>query len=212
MTRNQGREIRLGAALYACVLLGIGAGPASHLNAQGLKISSPEALDRLTQRLRPGQSVFAPDLEPDGPVVIHIDLSRQVLTVYRNGVPIGVSTISSGKRGFGTPTGTFTILMKDVKHHSNKYYNASMPYTQRFTEDGAALHAGGVPGYPESHGCVHLPLGFARQLYQITSIGETVIVEGNAARKVKTTAVRASPVLPMSWAGPRGRRWWTTSS
>jgi hypothetical protein len=227
MTRTQSREMRLGSVLYACVLFATGVGPVSRMHAQGLKVSSGDQLDRLTQRLRPGQAVFAPNIEPEGSIVIHIDLTRQVLTVYRNGIPIGVSTISSGRRGYGTPTGTFSILMKDVKHRSNKYYNAPMPYTQRFTEDGAAMHAGGVPGYPESHGCVHLPLGFARQLYGITSIGETVIVEGNAFSRRKTfkpppptpppTQPTASPTpptappttppaLPISGDSPPSRR------
>ena len=216
MTRTQGREMGLGAVLYACVLAAC-VGPVRQIYAQGLKVASSDQLEHLTQRLRPGQAVLAPNIEPDGSVVIHIDLTRQVLTVYRNGVVIGVSTISSGRRGYGTPTGTFSILMKDVKHRSNKYYNAPMPYTQRFTEDGAAIHAGGVPGYPESHGCVHLPLGFARQLYSITSIGETVIVEGNAfgarrrgkpakARPQEPPPADSTPaVVPMSSNPPRVR-------
>ena len=103
MTRTQSREMRLGSLLYACVLFATGVGPVPRMHAQGLKVSSGDQLDRLTQRLRPGQAVFAPNIEPEGSIVIHIDLTRQVLTVFRNGVPIGVSTISSGRRGYGTP-------------------------------------------------------------------------------------------------------------
>ncbi len=154
--------------------------PASVL-AQGMTASSPIELARTADALKPGQWVWAPQVAPLGPVLIYIDLSHQVATIYRNGVRIGVSTISSGKKGFETPTGVFTILQKNVTHHSNAYDNASMPYQERLTWDGVALHAGGLPGYPESHGCVHLPYALARELFKITSLGATVIVdEGNA--------------------------------
>lgn len=150
--------------------------------AQGSTVSSPAELARQASSLKPGQWVWAPSIAPVGPVLVYVDLSRQLATVYRNGVRIGVSTISSGKPGHETPDGVFTILQKDATHHSSKYNNAPMPYQERLTWDGVALHAGGLPGYPESHGCVHLPLAFAKLLFGITDMGGTVIVAGKAGQ------------------------------
>ncbi len=96
--------------------------------------------------LKPGEFVWHPGIAPAGPIVVIVSLDDQLAFVYRNGVEIGYSTVSSGKSGHDTPTGVFTILQKDRDHHSSKYNNASMPYTQRLTWDGVALHAGGLPG------------------------------------------------------------------
>jgi hypothetical protein len=130
---------------------------------------------------------------------VYVDLSRQLATVYRNGVRIGISTVSTGKEGYETPTGVFTILQKDATHHSNKYNNAAMPYQERLTWDGVALHAGGLPGYPESHGCVHLPLEFAKELFAITNLGVTVVVEGDAQDHIRTSD--ASLLAPIDAKG-----------
>ena len=152
--------------------------------AQGAKVSSPVELARRADTLKPGQWVWAPKIAPSGPVLVYVDLSRQLATIYRNGVRIGVSTVSTGKPGHETPTGVFTILEKNIEHHSNIYNNATMPYQQRLTWSGVALHAGGLPGYPESHGCVHLPLTFARELFSATQRGTTVVVTGDASHPV----------------------------
>lgn len=159
----------------------------SPASAQGARVSSQTELARKADSLKPGEWVWAPGVSPAGPVLVYVDLSRQIATVYRNGVRIGVTTISSGKPGHETPTGVFTILQKDAKHRSSKYNDAPMPYQQRLTWDGVALHAGGLPGYPESHGCVHLPFEFSRQLFSITSIGATVVIQGDALHHVRTS-------------------------
>jgi hypothetical protein len=112
--------------------------------------------------------------------VIIISLETQRAYAYRNGLPIGISTVSTGKAGHRTPTGVFTILQKNVDHKSNLYNNAPMPYMQRLTWDGIALHAGNLPGYPASHGCVRLPLAFAKKLYSVTQLGLTVVVTDKA--------------------------------
>jgi hypothetical protein len=91
-------------------------------------------------------------------------------------VRIGRSTVSTGKSGHRTPTGVFTILQKNEKHTSSIYKGASMPYMERLTWTGVALHAGNLPGYPASHGCVRLPLDFAQKLYTVTDKGTTVVV------------------------------------
>lgn len=157
------------------------------VQAQGSKASSPAEFARRIDRLKPGDWVWASQIAPNGPILIYVDLSRQVGIVYRNGVRIAATTVSSGKKGYDTPTGVFTILQKDADHRSNKYNNAPMPFQQRLTWDGVALHAGGLPGYPESHGCIHLPYVFARELFGLTSMGMTVVVQGDAANHVETT-------------------------
>ncbi len=143
--------------------------------------------------------MWAAQIAPTGPILVYVDLSRQIATVYRNGVRIAVSTISSGKKRYETPTGVFTILQKDATHRSSKYNSAPMPFAQRLTWDGVALHAGGLPGYPESHGCVHLPYGFSRALFGITKLGATVVVSGDAANHIRTS--EASLLQPIDATG-----------
>jgi L,D-transpeptidase catalytic domain len=126
--------------------------------------------------LKPGQYLWAPNIAPAGPVLVIVTLPRQLAFVYRNGVLIGVSTVSSGTKGHATPTGVFTVLQKKVEHYSNLYNAAPMPYMQRLTWDGIAMHAGNLPGYPASHGCVRLPKAFAKLLYGTTKLGMTVVV------------------------------------
>lgn len=131
--------------------------------------------------LKPGEYLWMPELAPAGPVVIVISLPEQLAYVYRNGVRIGVSTVSTGKPGYETPTGVFTILQKQREHYSNLYDNAPMPFMQRLTWDGVALHAGRIPGYPASHGCVRLPYAFSEKLFATTSHGMTVVIASEAS-------------------------------
>jgi hypothetical protein len=169
----------LAAALVIVSVLG------SPALAQGAAQSEPLNLAAQEDKLKPGEWVWAPQLSPDGPVLVYVDLNRQIATVYRNGVRIGVSTVSSGKPGHDTPDGVFTILQKDADHHSSTYNDAPMPYTERLTWGGVALHAGGLPGYPSSHGCVHLPIAFARNLFGIEALGGTVIITGGRQDPVR---------------------------
>jgi hypothetical protein len=117
-----------------------------------------------------------PERSPDGPLAIIVSLTKQRVYVYRNGIQIGSSSCSTGQDGYETPTGVFTILQKEEEHYSNQYDNAPMPLMQRLTWDGVALHAGKLPGYPASHGCVRLPPAFAEKLYAVTQIGTPVII------------------------------------
>jgi len=127
-------------------------------------------------KLKPGEYAWHPELSPKGPIVLVVSLPEQLAYVYRNGVIIGASTVSTGKKGHETPTGVFTILQKHEDHYSNLYNDAPMPYMQRLTWSGVALHAGRLPGYPASHGCVRMPYKFANLLYGVTKTGLTVIV------------------------------------
>jgi hypothetical protein len=134
--------------------------------------------------LKPGDYTWHPERSPVGPVVVVVSLPDQRVHVYRNGIRIAVSTCSTGKPGFATPAGIFTILQKDKNHHSSTYNDASMPNTDRLTWSGVALHAGGLPGYPSSHGCVHLPLKFSALLFAITPIGTPVIIANQSDEPV----------------------------
>jgi hypothetical protein len=151
--------------------------------------------------LKPGEFVWHPEVAPAGPIVVIVSLDDQMAFVYRNGVVIGYSTVSSGKNGHDTPTGVFTILQKDKDHRSSKYNNAPMPYTQRLTWDGVALHAGGLPGFPSSHGCVHLPSVFAEKLFFESPMGMTVVVaDGRTAPMDVVHPASLAPVDPATGA------------
>ena len=143
--------------------------------AAGELIASEEQLAN-PKKLKPGEFAWHPERSPDGPVVIIVSIPDQWVTVYRNGKRIAVSTCSTGRPGHSTPTGTFVILEKDVNHHSSLYNNAPMPYMERVTWGGVALHAGQLPGYPASHGCVRLPKEFSRLLFTVTHVGTAVII------------------------------------
>ena len=159
--------VALGAALMLAAAPGM---------AGGSKVSSPLALAKEADKLKAGDWVWAPNIAPSGPVLVYVDLGRQLATVYRNGVRIGVTTISSGKEGHETPNGVFTILEKQVDHHSRTYDNAPMPFQQRLTWKGVAMHAGNLPGFPASHGCVRLPFEFSKLLFGTTTMGGTVVI------------------------------------
>src|SRR5262245_26861914 len=139
-------------------------------NTPSTAVRSPKA------PLKPGQFKWAPQRSPNGPVVVIVDLPDQMAYVYRDGIRIGVTTVSTGRAGHVTPTGVFTILQKQPMHHSTLYNDAPMPFMERLTWSGVCLHAGGLPGYPSSHGCVHLPLEFSKLLYGITGQSTTVVI------------------------------------
>jgi len=134
------------------------------------------AVRPFTTEFKPGDYVWHPEVSPAGPVVIIVSIPEQRMYVYRNGVRIGQSTVSTGTKGHATPTGMFTILQKKVRHESNIYKGARMPHMQRLTWTGIAMHAGHLPGYPTSHGCVRLPVDFAEKLYSVTRNGTNVII------------------------------------
>lgn len=132
------------------------------------------------EALKPGQFTWHPERSPYGPVAIVVSLPDQRVYVYRNGIRIAVSTCSTGKPGHDTPTGVFTILQKDKNHHSSTYNEAPMPNMNRLTWSGIALHAGQLPGYPASHGCVRLPMDFSAKLFTVTHVGTPVIIADSA--------------------------------
>lgn len=198
MPNHQGKLYVKSTCLFLTIFLGISAAAqAGATPFWGAK--APVAYETPTRQLKNGEFTWAPQLAPEGPVLVVVSLDEQRAYAYRNGVQIGASTISSGKKGHETPTGVFHTFLKDADHHSSIYHNAAMPYTQKITQGGVALHAGGIPGYPESHGCVHLPSEFARLLFGVSPMGMTVVIAD------KTTApanVDHPPLLiPVTSAG-----------
>ena len=143
--------------------------------AQQADLASGSVVQAVTH-LKAGEYVWAPQVAPKGPMLLIVNVASQRAVLFRNGLPIAATTVSTGRPGYATPTGVFTILEKQVEHYSSTYDSAPMPYMQRLTWRGVALHAGKLPGYPASHGCIRLPAGFARLLYGETKVGMTVVV------------------------------------
>ena len=112
---------------------------------------------------------------PAGPLVITVDLDARVLSVFRNGYEIGATAVLLGTQEKPTPLGTFPILMKD-KDHTSSLYDAPMPYTMRLTGDGVAIHASNVQNGYASHGCIGVPLAFAKKLFDRAQLGDKVYI------------------------------------
>jgi hypothetical protein len=151
--------------------------------------------DKANGPLKPGEYFWKPELSPRGPVVLVVSLPQQVMVVYRNGIQIARSTVSTGAGKKATPTGVFEILQKKQEHYSNIYNNAPMPYMQRLTWTGIALHAGKLPGYPASKGCIRLPYDFSQRLYSVTKMGGIVVIAND---KSPNAALAASPGLALT--------------
>jgi len=130
---------------------------------------------------------------PQGPLHIIVSTAKQRVTVYANGTLVGRAPVSTGMPDHPTPMGIFTVISKSRWHVSNIYSGAPMPYMQRITWSGIALHAGKLPGYPASHGCIRLPEYFATRLWALSKIGARVIV---ARDEVAPVAI-AHPRLPV---------------
>jgi hypothetical protein len=126
--------------------------------------------------LRPGQYLWRDVPDEAGPERVVISLSDQLAYVYRGDTLMAVTTISSGRDDKPTPTGIFSVLNKTPFYRSKKYDNAAMPFAQFFDPAGVALHAGSVGDQPNSHGCVHLPMAFAKKLYSVTGVGTPVYI------------------------------------
>lgn len=126
-----------------------------------------------TQRLKPVEPAYR---KPEGPLFAVVSISDQRITVHDANGPITRSPVSTGKTGHRTPTGIFSVIQKNRWHRSNIYSGAPMPYMQRITWSGIALHEGMLPGYPASHGCIRMPRSFAAQMWGMTRLGVRVIV------------------------------------
>jgi len=160
--------------LVAALALAVG-----QVNAQAAKAPAPAT--KTADTLKPGEWIWYANAVPKGPMLLMVSIPQQKAFLYRNGIRVGVTTVSTGKKGHETPTGVFTILQKNKDHKSNLYNSAPMPYMQRLTWDGIALHTGKLPGYPASHGCVRMPDDFAKRLFAETDLGMTVVVTDDVA-------------------------------
>src|ERR1700688_4953796 len=114
--------------------------------------------------------------KPQGPLVIAISIEKQHLRIYDANGFYAETPISTGMKGHLTPMGVFSVIQKHKLHHSNIYSGAPMPYMQRITWSGIAMHAGVLPGYPASHGCIRMPMGFAVKMWNWTKMGARVVV------------------------------------
>jgi lipoprotein-anchoring transpeptidase ErfK/SrfK len=114
--------------------------------------------------------------KPQGPLIIAISIERQSLKIYDANGFFAETRISTGMKGHPTPMGVFSVIQKHKLHHSNIYSGAPMPYMQRITWSGVAMHAGVLPGYPASHGCIRMPMAFAVKMWNWTKIGARVVV------------------------------------
>ena len=128
------------------------------------------------KRLKPGQYLWRDVPESAGPERVVVSIGDQLAFLYRGDTLVAASTISTGKDEKPTPTGIFSVLDKRPFYRSKKYDNAPMPWMQRIDEYGIALHGGFNPGYPASHGCIRLPVAFAKKLYTVTGVGTPVYI------------------------------------
>ena len=159
---------------------GLGLGAALLVHLFMLMPGSADARPRywIRDRAEPMASI-QPTRLAEGPLQIVISIGSQRLWVYDSKGLLDTSTISTGVGGYPTPTGVFAVIDKEVTHYSNIYGGASMPFMQRLTMSGVAMHSGMVTGRPASHGCVRLPHPFAIRLYRLTRLGARVVIAPN---------------------------------
>jgi L,D-transpeptidase-like protein len=127
-------------------------------------------------RHRPRSGPVLLDRKVTGPLLIVVSIAQQNATVFAADGEIASTPVSTGVPGHQTPLGVFSVIQKEVSHESNLYSAAPMPYMQRITWSGIALHAGVLPGHPASHGCIRMPRDFAVKVYSLTKIGARVVV------------------------------------
>lgn len=113
---------------------------------------------------------------PKGPLQIVVSINSQRVSLFANGERVAQGPVSTGVPGHPTPLGVFSVIEKDRHHRSNIYAGAPMPFMQRITWSGIALHEGALPGHPASHGCIRLSHDFAKKLWPTTKLGVRVIV------------------------------------
>lgn len=183
---------RLGAAF--CLLIAALAFPASPARADRFGFFDYPAYDRPAydrgpprvyhrrKRHKAPRHEVKVDKQPvlHGPVQVVVSIARQRAFLYAGGVLVAEGRISTGVPGHPTPMGVFSVIAKSRHHRSNIYSGAPMPYMQRITWSGIALHEGPLPGYPASHGCIRLTTAFAQKLWAVAKVGARVIVTRDA--------------------------------
>lgn len=169
---SKGRFNRDGAASFAALA------PKNYLLPVGLAalMAAVAIGPALAGKKQPAADQPIADVANGEPMTLVVSLSQQKVDVYRGTTLVTSNAVSTGMPGHATKAGVFSILEKQRWHHSNIYSGAPMPWMNRITWSGTALHAGVVPGYPASHGCIRLTYSFAPRLYQITTVGDNVVV------------------------------------
>jgi len=152
-----------------------GEGQYPQLSLPGGRREVVRSLLNITRPMQFGDYVWDEDRIPEGRVWVRVDLSRQILSVFRAGHEIGSATILYGSDHTATPTGSFTILEKAADYYSHTYH-APMPYMLRLTKDGVAIHGSNVREGWATHGCIGVPLDFARLLFAEAGKGDLVVV------------------------------------
>ena len=225
MTSKSGDNRRSAAVLRAALMSGLAtvlmaglAGPASAYQSSlfgGVFASNPRVTQAPIKYKRkraysrryqnqagePAKAKVTVPEKPQGPYTLVISIKNQRVSLYGNGKLVETSIISTGTPGHDTPQGVFSVIEKDRHHRSNIYSAAPMPYMQRITWSGVALHEGFVTGRPASHGCIRLPQAFAARLWEITQLGARVIVAPDDATPVSISherlfAMKAKPAVP----------------
>lgn len=130
-----------------------------------------KAIDKKTEKAEKDTGA-----KPVGPLVIAISIEKQRVRVYDSNGFFAESPVSTGTKSHPTPMGVFSIIQKHKMHHSNIYSGAPMPYMQRITWSGVAMHQGVLPGYPASHGCIRMPMAFAQKMWVWTKMGARVVI------------------------------------
>lgn len=196
---------------FAAVLVLAGLGLAAWLllarperaEAQVVEIAEPVIQPLPLVPPKPAGPPPVPDVLQSGTLIV-VSKASQQMHVFRDGELWASSPVSTGRRGHSTPAGVFPILQKRVFHRSNIYSNAPMPYMQRLTWQGIAIHAGHLPGYPASHGCIRLPRNFAKALFDVTRADRTTVVVTNdpvrSGEEAVTLALNTQaprPVMPV---------------
>jgi L,D-transpeptidase catalytic domain len=165
-------------------------------------LPAPTGPQRPRVRRPQAKKIAAPEKEstkPQGPLIIAISIEKQSLKIHDANGFFAETPISTGMRGHPTPMGVFSIIQKHKFHHSNIYSGAPMPYMQRITWSGVAMHAGVLPGYPASHGCIRMPMAFAMKMWNWTRMGARVVITPGEI----TPASFSHPLLAAKRAVPK---------
>jgi hypothetical protein len=168
------------------------------------RIAPPRVRKSIKKRL-PNEDVAKDARKPQGPLVIAISIEKQVLKIYDANGTFAETPISTGMRGHSTPMGVFSVIQKHKYHHSNIYSGAPMPYMQRITWSGVAMHAGVLPGYPASHGCIRMPMNFAVKMWGWTRMGARVVITPGelAPESISHPLLATQKTAPVAAAEPQ---------
>jgi lipoprotein-anchoring transpeptidase ErfK/SrfK len=167
---------------------------------------APPRVRKSTKKRMPANEDVAKDAhKPQGPLIIAISIEKQVLKIYDANGYFAETPISTGMRGHSTPMGVFSVIQKHKYHHSNIYSGAPMPYMQRITWSGVAMHAGVLPGYPASHGCIRMPMNFAVKMWGWTRMGARVVITPGelAPESFSHPLLAAQKTAPVAAAEPQ---------